>query len=542
MTKKKKLTFSIGIVLLAMLLGLLIGVMTAPKMDADYWQQNAMENTMDQRINMVMALVDNYYVDKVDYDSLTEEMMHALLSTLDPHSSYLTPTEFEKETETLSGQFEGIGVTLFYMDDTVYASHITPGAPASKAGIHAGDRILRVDTTQVSGRGLASEPNKVVSLIRGPRHSTVEITIQRKGSKKPQTLKVRRDVIHMPTVPAHVMVNKNTGYIRISRFGASTYSEFRTALLQLLNEHMESLVLDLRDNGGGSLETAIGVCNELLPSGDLIVYTQGEHMKRENVYATSGGLFEKGRLIVLIDEGSASASEIVAGAVQDNDRGTIVGHRSFGKGLVQRQFPLPGDAAVLLTVARYYTPSGRCIQRPYDMGTDEYYSQYITRIIQNYVAADSILDADYDTTHTYLTKKGRKVYGGGGIRPDILLPYISDTNLIYYNRLIGYRVLEETAHRQLYEHYDQFIQQYPTVELFVNNYQVTDATWQAILSLADQKKIPRQASSIKKYGNDIRNRYKAILAMSLYGENAYYQIAQQGDIELQNALKRLKIK
>ena len=176
------------------------------------------------------------------------------------------------------------------------------------------------------------------------------------------------------------------------------------------------------------------------------------------------------------------------------------------------------------------------------MGTDEYYSQYITRIIQNYVAADSILDADYDTTHTYLTKKGRKVYGGGGIRPDIMLPYISDTSLIYYNRLIGYRVLEETAHRQLYEHYDQLTKQYPTVESFVQNYQVDDVTWKAILSLADQKKIPRQASSIKKYGDDIRNRYKATLAMSLYGDNAYYQIAQQGDIELQNALKRLKIK
>ena len=539
---KKKLTFSLGIVLLAMLLGLLIGIMTAPKIKAEQDQSNTMENTLSQSINMVMALVDNYYVDKVDYDSLTEEVMHALLSTLDPHSTYLTPTAFKKEAETLSGQFEGIGLTLFYMNDTVYASHVIPGAPASKAGIHVGDRIIWVDTTQVSGKGFTTESSKVVSLIRGPRHSTVKLTIQRKNSKKLLTMNVQRDVIHTPSVPAHVMVAPKTGYIRISHFGSSTYYEFRAALLQLLNEHMESLVIDLRDNGGGSLEAAIGVCNELLPSGDLIVYTQGEHSQRDNVYATTGGLFEKGRLIVLIDEGSASASEIVAGAVQDNDRGTIVGHRSFGKGLVQRQFPLPNDAAVMLTIARYYTPSGRCIQRPYDMGTDEYYSQYITRIIQNYVAADSILDADYDTTHTYLTKKGRKVYGGGGIRPDIMLPYISDTSLIYYNRLIGYRVLEETAHRQLYEHYDQLTKQYPTVESFVQNYQVDDVTWKAILSLADQKKIPRQASSIKKYGDDIRNRYKATLAMSLYGDNAYYQIAQQGDIELQNALKRLKIK
>lgn len=542
MTKKKKITFSIGIVLLAMLLGLLAGVMTAPKLDAQYWQQQKMESVTSQRINTLLELVDHYYVDKVNYDSLTDKMMNAMLSTLDPHSYYLTPSDFEKEEESMSGQFEGVGISLYYMGDSVYASHVEPGGPADKSGIHSGDRIIRVDTTIVSGTGFSSHTSDVVKLIRGPRYSTVEITIQRQGSPKMHTYKMRRDVIHLSTIPAFVMLNKNTGYIRISHFGSTTAYEFRAALQQLLGEQMEQLILDLRNNGGGSLESAIGVCDELLPYGDLIVYTQGAHNPRSNIYASRGGLFEEGRLVVLIDEGSASASEIVAGAVQDNDRGTVVGHRSFGKGLVQRQFELPSGSAVLLTIARYYTPSGRCIQRPYDKGTDEYYSQYITRIIQNYVSADSILDAEYDTTQTYLTKKGRKVYGGGGIRPDILLPYITDTNLIFYNRLIGHRVLEDIAHQQLFEHYDQIIRIYPTVEQFVQNYQVDDATWQRVLALADKKRIPRHAGSINKYGDEIRNRYKAILANSLYGENAYYKIALQGDIELQYALKKLKIK
>ena len=540
MTKKKKTTFSIGIVLLAMLIGLLIGVMTAPKLDASYWSPQQAETTLSQGVNTILSLVDNYYVDRVDYDSLSDKMMNAMLSTLDPHSCYLPPSDFEKEEEALRGSFEGVGIILYCLGDSVYASHVIPNTPAYKAGIRTGDRIMRVDTTLVSGAGVTQTISNVVNMIRGPRYSTVSLTIERSGSAKQHTYKMRRDVIHNSTVPAFVMVDKTTGYIRISHFGGSTATEFHAALLQLLKEGMQSLVLDLRDNGGGAMETAIEVCDELLPNGDLIVYTQGAHSRRSNIYATRGGLFEEGRLAILIDEGSASASEIVAGAVQDNDRGTIVGHRSFGKGLVQKQFPLTNGGAMRLTVARYYTPSGRCIQRPYDKGTDEYYSEYITRIIQNYVAADSILDAGFDTTQSFLTKKGRKVYGGGGIRPDIMLPYITDTNLVYYNRLIGQHILEDIAHRQLFERYDQLSSQYPDIDTFLKGYHVDDATWQSILTLADQRRIPRHTGSLNKYGNEIRNRYKAIMAMALFGENAYYKVSLPNDIELQKALQKLK--
>ena len=292
MTKKKKITFSIGIVLLAMLLGLLVGIMTAPKLDAQYWQQQEMESAMSRRIRTVLELIDNNYVDKVNYDSITEQMMNALLTTLDPHSSYLTPSETEEAAESISGKFEGVGITLSFLGDSVYAAQVLPGGPASKVGIHPGDRIMRVDTTLVSGASYGGHNSDVVDLIRGPRYSTVQLTIQRQGSPKLHIFKVRRDVIHMPTVPAYVMLDKHTGYIRISRFGTATAYEFRLALQQLLSENMQQLILDLRDNSGGSLESCIGVCDELLPKGNLIVYTQGVHSGRSDIYASQGGLFE----------------------------------------------------------------------------------------------------------------------------------------------------------------------------------------------------------------------------------------------------------
>ena len=541
-TPKKKTTYSLDIVLLALLIGILAGVLFTPKATNEESQLFMAQNKMSQRVNAVLTLIDNRYVDIVDYDSLSDQMLNAMLSTLDPHSYYLSPSSFEKESETMAGQFDGIGVTLFYVGDTVYASQVMPGSPAEKVGIHPGDRILRVDTTLVSGTGMTKESSTIVNLIRGPRYSNVKLTVQRQGSSKLHTFKVRRDKILMSTVPAYVMVNSNTGYIRISRFGDHTGKEFHAALLQLLNKNMQNLIVDLRDNAGGSLASCLEVCDELLPEGNLIVYTQGAHIGRSDVYATSGGLFEKGKLTVLVDERSASASEIVAGAVQDNDRGTIMGHLTFGKGLVQSQYPLSDGSAVLLTIARYYTPSGRCIQRPYDKGTDEYYSQYISRIIENYMSADSILDAGYDTTQVFLTKNGRKVYGGGGIRPDILLPYFTDTNLVYYNRIISKRVLEDYLHQQLFLHYDQLISRYPTFDVFMKEYQVSDATWKAILALADKRGIARHAEGLRKYGDDIRTRYKALMASTLYGENAYYTLSLPGDTELQRAVENIKKK
>ena len=528
-----KSSYSIGIVLLAMLLGLVLGIMFAPKLDPAYWGgRQETDNLLNSRVNTLMHIVDEYYVDTIDYDSLSNLMMNAMLSTLDPHSCYLSPEDFAKESEMITGTFEGIGVTLFYYNDTVYANNVIAGGPASQAGIQPGDRIMYVDTTLVSGVGMTRNSQDVISLIRGPRGSSVTLAVQRGGSTQLHKVKVQRNVIPHTSIPAAVMLDRNTGYILISRFAESTGTEFHTALQSLLDKGMKRLVLDLRNNGGGSLASAIEVCDELLPRRDLIVYTQGAHERRHDYYATSGGLFEQGGLTVMVNEHSASASEIVSGAIQDNDRGTVVGRRTFGKGLVQRQFDLPGEAAALLTIARYYTPSGRCIQRPYAKGSDDYYLSYLTRLMGDLDAADSVLADQGDTSECYLTKQGRKVYGGGGILPDRVLTLMTDTLLVYYNNMIDKNVFEHAVFDELFAHCDQLRRQYPDADSFVRNFRVSDTTWQRILHKADAAGLNRNAASIAKYGDEMRGRYKALLAFALYGDNAYYQCYLPFDSEL----------
>lgn len=529
----RKTTYSLGVVLLALVVGLLVGVLFTPRLN----KQQVLSSQMGNRINGLLQMIDHYYVDPIDYDSLTDQMMNAMLSTLDPHSCYLSPKNFAQENEIVQGQFEGIGVTLFYLGDTVYASTIIPGSPASRAGIHPGDRIMYVDSTLVSGAGMTKDPSSIVGLIRGPRNSSVTLGIQRKGSSNLVYRKVQRNVIHHASIPACVMINNETGYILVTRFSETTASEFHNALLQLNQQGMKHLVLDLRNNGGGVLSSAIEMADELLPKGDLIVYTQGTHERRRNIYATKGGLFEEGRLSILINEQSASASEVVSGAIQDNDRGAIFGHRSFGKGLVQHQFSLPDGAGLLLTIARYYSPSGRCIQRPYDKGSDEYYSDYLQRVLSDYNAADSILSVA-DTSQAFLTKNGRKVYGGGGIQPDVTLPYLRDTSLVYFNKLVSKQVFESVIYPLLFNHYDDLIQKYPSNDIFMRDFKVDDATWQAVLLTADKKGIKRHPACISKYGSEMRNRFKALLALSLYGDNAYYSVAMPFDNELQQAIKK----
>ena len=332
------------------------------------------------------------------------------------------------------------------------------------------------------------------------------------------------------------MIDKQTGYIHVSRFAETTSDEFHNALLELNKLGMKHLVLDLRGNRGGTLESAVRMADELLPKGDLIVYTEGAHQPRSNIYATSGGLFESGRLTILLNEFSASASEVVAGAIQDNDRGLIAGRCSFGKGLVQRQFDLPTGDAVLLTIARYYSPSGRCIQRPYDKGSDAYYMDYLDRVFSNYTSADSLFNATADTSQCFHTKKGRKVYGGGGIQPDVTLPYILDTNWVYYNRLLDKQVLEDVLQKDLYNNYSQLVEQYPDADAFVKNYKVPEQTWQRILLCADKKGIRRHPGALNKYADHIRNRYKSLMAQSLFDENAFYRVYVPYDNELQRAL------
>ena len=536
MTKKKKTTYSLGIVILAFVVGLVGGVLTAPRLMPGGDQGRVVNAS--SRMAALEYIISRYYVDEVDFDSLDALAMGAMLESLDPHSAYLSPEDNDKESELMRGRFEGIGVTLRYVNDTVCVSSVDPSGPARKAGVRPGDRIMKVDSTMVSGCGMTSQPGSVVELIRGPRFSYVNLELQRQGLAKWEKVKVRRDVIRHMSILAAVMMDSRTGYVYIDRFAETTASEFHAALLQLNKEGMKHLVLDLRGNGGGALETAIGVADELLPKGDMIVYTEGTHSPRRNVYATKGGLFEEGELTVLVNEFSASASEVVAGAIQDNDRGVVAGRRTVGKGLVQRGIDLPDGDAVMLTVARYYTPSGRCIQRPYDKGSDAYYMDYLTRIFSDVRKADSLYNAGLDTTQSFLTKKGRKVYGGGGIQPDIILPYLVDTNWVYFNNLINEQVLEQVLFDQLLHHYDELMARYPDADAFVKGYRVDETTWKKILNCADAKGIHRQQGCINKYGENIRARYKALMALSLYGDNAYYRISLPFDTEVQRAVKR----
>ena len=391
-----------------------------------------------------------------------EEAIRAMLKELDPHSTYNDAAEVKRLTEPLQGNFEGIGVQFNMAADTLIVIQTVSGGPSQKVGILAGDRIVSVDHDPIAGVKMSRD--SIMQRLRGPKGTRVELGVVRRGVKDQLTFIVTRDVIPVHTLEASFMVEPKVGYIRLGSFGATTHDELAEALRTLLAEGMVSLVLDLEGNGGGYLQAAVEVASEFLNEGDLIVYTEGRRSPRRDFHAVGKPLFAKGRMAVIVDEYSASAAEIVSGAVQDWDRGVLIGRRSFGKGLVQRQFNLTDNSAILLTIARYYSPSGRCIQRPYDKGSDEYYSQFLEELIAN-AEADSLLYEVTDSTQ-YHTKKGRIIYGGGGITPDHILPYKKDPDNVYYNQLNNKGIVSDYAFSYISDNIASLKQQYPTLESF----------------------------------------------------------------------------
>lgn len=521
----------------AMAVGVVIGIMIAPKLSPSYWNGNRQSRaTMAQQVTEVMDLVADEYVDRVDYDSLTDDMMNAMLATLDPHSRYLSAEELKRQREDIRGNFEGTGIVLHMQDDTVCVGRIVEHSPASKCDIRPGDRILRVDRQQVSGVKMPTD--SVVRRIRGPKYSVVNLGVRRVGESGLREVRVHRNVIPTPSLAASFMLDGRTGYVRISSFTGTTDAEFHDALQRLIGKGMNHLVLDLRDNGGGLLSAAIAIADELLPKGQMIVYTQGTHQRKQEVYATKGGLFEEGQVTVLVNEFSASASEVVTGALQDNDRALVAGRRSFGKGLVQTQFDLSNGSAMLLTVSRYYTPSGRCIQRPYDKGTDEYYMDYLNRILEEDGVADSLLASRSDTVEQFHTRKGRVVYGGGGILPDKIIPYRRDSNMVHYNSLLRKRVIYDEAFDYVTRHYDELRKHYPTLEAYLQGFNPGKGTLDAIVARADRSGIKRDQRSIAKYGSDILTLYKAYVAETLWSSEGFYRVYVAMDDHLQAALKK----
>lgn len=382
------------------------------------------------KISSALQYILNEYVDTVSMANLNESVMPALVEKLDPHSIYIPAREFQKYSEPLVGNFSGIGVAFNMTDDTVAIINTIPNGPSEMVGVMAGDRIIMVDDSIVAGVNMPSDD--IVRMLKGPKNTVVSVTIYRRGESEPIDFEITRDDIPIYSVDVAYMVNDVTGYIKISQFAQTTYREFMEAIEKLKSQGVEKLIIDLRNNGGGIMEAATMIADQFLEEGQLIVYMEGRSRPRENDYATSRGILKDDIVVILVNESSASASEILAGAIQDNDRGMVIGRRSFGKGLVQEEMRFTDGSAVRLTVARYYTPTGRSIQRSYENGKEDYYHDFSDRIQRGELEhRDSI---KFDNSQKFITPGGKIVYGGGGIMPDVFVPVDTTGASEYYNR------------------------------------------------------------------------------------------------------------
>ncbi len=515
---------SFVLILTAMALGVLIGVMFA-----SHQRMHPGETTLQGKMSEVMELVESEYVDSVDADSMAERLVGVMLSELDPHSTYLSARETERTAELMRGSFEGVGIVIHRDGDSSFVGQVMADGPSAGSGILPGDRIELVD-----GRAVTGMPSDtVVSWMRGRRGTTVELTLQRAGVAKPLVFKIRRGVVKHTTLLYHGMLNDTTGYILLNTFSNTSHDEFHDALKALKRKGMRHLIFDLRGNTGGSLAAAVGIAGELLPAGSLIVYTQGAHQRRQDVFAHSGGLFTTGGVTVLVDEGSASASEVVSGALQDNDRAVIVGRRTFGKGLVQREFELSDGSSVLLTTARYYTPSGRSIQRPYDHGTDEYYHDYLDQLVEESYADNPTIHITDSTP--YHTAGGRVVYGGGGIVPDHLIPYRKDSSYIYYNKLASKGLISRVAFNEVKRHAGALLKRYADAESFCRSYSVPEGLLRKLSETGVAEGIAADAKGMAAQRQLILTMLKAHIGNALYGNDAFYRVYLGEDQDLREA-------
>ena len=413
------------ILAMCVIVGILIGTFYA-----NHFSGNRLNviNSGSNKLSNLLHIIDDQYVDTININDVVEKAIPQILAELDPHSVYITAKDAEVASDDLKGSFYGIGIEFLINNDTISVQNVIAGGPAQKAGLLAGDKIVTIDGKPFVGKECTNE--EAMHRLKGPDKSTVTVGIKRYGSKEVKNYTITRGEVKTKSISATYMLNEKTGYIRIKNFGENTYAEMLVSLAQLANDGFESLVIDLRDNTGGYLEAAVQMANEFLPKDRLIVYTQGRKSARQNYNSDGRGTYQHLPLVVLINENSASASEIFAGAMQDNDRATIVGRRSFGKGLVQQQIAFPDGSMVRLTIARYYTPSGRCIQKPYSAGETKDYEKDIVERYQHgeFFSKDSIKHEG----PAYHTVSGRTVYGGGGITPDIFIPEDTTDVTSYY--------------------------------------------------------------------------------------------------------------
>ena len=494
---------------------------------------NMNANETIKKYSTLLYLINNYYVDTLDVPKLTEKAIIQTLRELDPHSAYIPQKSVEKSNEPLEGSFEGVGITFQLFKDTILVVAPIPGGPSDKVGIMAGDKIVTVDGENAFGKDISN--NWVIEHLRGKKGTSVIVGIHRKGNNALIDFEIIRDKIPINSLDAAFMLDENTGYIKLNRFAKQSLDEFNEAATMLKSQGMKNLVFDLRGNSGGYLGTAMSIADEFLPEGELIVYTQGEHQARQELDATTNGEFETGKLVVLINEGSASASEIVSGAVQDWDRGVIIGRRSFGKGLVQRPFKLPDGSVVRLTVARYYTPSGRCIQKPYDEGVDEYYKDFMNRMEHGETFhADSI---HFPDSLKYQTKSGRTVYGGGGIMSDIFIPLDTIRYSKLYSSLVRKGVINGYVNEYLDKNRKKLLQKYSTFYDFNDDFEISNNDFGEFTAKAKKKEIEFTDEEIALNEAFVRIQLKALIARNLYESGDYFEVIVPLDDEIIKALE-----
>lgn len=479
-----------------------------------------------RKLQIAEMAISNLYVDSVDEQKLVEDGIRGMLEKLDPHSSYTTAKETKAMNEPLQGSFEGIGVQFNMDRDTLLVIQPVTGGPSEKVGILAGDRIVSVDDTTIAGVKMSRE--EIMRRLRGKKGTKVNLSIVRRGIKDRLSFTVTRDKIPVTTIDASYMIRPSIGYIRIGSFGATTYDEFMAGVDSLKRHGMKDLILDLQDNGGGYLQAAVQIANEFLHKNDLIVYTEGRMARRQEYRAQGNGRLIDGRVIVLVNEYSASAAEIVTGAIQDQDRGQIVGRRTFGKGLVQRPIEFDDGSMMRLTVAHYYTPAGRCIQKPYHKGDIEDYAQDIEKRFKHgeLYSADSIHFAD--SLKCYTLRRHRVVYGGGGIMPDFFVPLDTTQYTAFHRQLAAKGLIINASLKYVDEHRNELKRRYTSFDQFCRDFTVPKSETDSIIADAARQKVkPRDDKELQQTLPMLRTQLKALVARDIWDMSEYFQIVNE---------------
>lgn len=521
---KKHNAFLPIILSLVLVIGLWLGYFLSNRLQNNSSLSHNNRAATNDKINSLLDYIEYQYVDTINKKDLVEKTVTSMLQSLDPHSSYIPASEFETVNESLEGNFDGIGVEFNIINDTIRVITPIEGGPSEKIGIRAGDKIVKVEGKIVAGVKITNK--EVFDKLRGKSGSTVSVSILRSGIHKPLIFNITRDAIPLYSIDASYMVNATVGYIKISKFAATTYDEYLKAFNTLSKQGMKKLILDLRGNPGGYLNAAVDISDEFLVNGLQIVYTQGKASPKKVYKATDRGSFENNGLAILIDEGSASASEIVAGAIQDNDRGTIIGRRSFGKGLVQDQLQLPDGSAIRLTIARYYTPTGRCIQKPYSDDKSQYYSEEYDRYEHGELLnADSI---KLDKTKKYITPEGKIVYGGGGIMPDVFVPLDTAKNNAFVNKVFYTGAINTFA----FEYADNNrtkLKSFGNAKNYIAQFEISNAILEEFYAYCDKQSTKLGSTNKEKTNQALKPYLKAFIGRDVFDKDAYYPIINQSD-------------